>query len=89
VPITGGWHALEQLERTPSDDEAILVYEQVGKIGVLHIDVFENGRCVGKWLQSATFCFLDEQPPEDALRTFDRWVAWATGKTEKITKGET
>ncbi len=78
VRASGGeWDALDQVDDTPSDDEAITVYAMVAGPWRLHID---RSRKAGgsAWFWGGEFRALPEQPADAIVRNNAAWRAWAT-----------
>ncbi len=75
----GEWDALDQLTDQPSMTEDIFVYRRVEYHASVHLC---RSRASGTF-QIATYRYLDQQPPDDVLRSISKWQAWAKAEAEK------
>ena len=69
--------ALDQLDDSPRDGEAIVAYRLSGEVGTLHVDYRDkSNRRRGDWWATADYRVIGEQPPEATLRDRDAWREW-------------
>jgi hypothetical protein len=79
------WDALDQLEDTPADGEAIYVYRCEGITGSVHINT--GRRPGGGFYQVATYKLWPEQPADAEIRTNDAWQAWCEKNRARLEAG--
>lgn len=69
------WDALDQLDDVPEADEEI-VAAVLAHFGSVHLDRVVKGKRVGEWHRTADYEYCDEQPPDEVLRSTERWREW-------------
>lgn len=71
------WDALDQPTDRPEPNEVVVAYRKVSDDGAAFIDFSgKGGRRAGMRCTSATYEYLDLQPPDEALRDSAKWRAW-------------
>lgn len=73
------WDALDQPDDQPEPEEQVIAAQLVHR-GTVHIDGVKNGRRFGKWLPTAEYAPLQEQPNDDTLRDANEWREWCLSR---------
>jgi hypothetical protein len=77
VTPAGEWNALDLLEDTPAEDEAVTVYVRATPATAVHLLVRgRGGRREGGWYQSAEYRIFEEQPAPVITRDNTMWREW-------------
>lgn len=71
----GKWDGLDQVEDTPNPEETLHAYRRDIVAGMVHL-YFGGGK--GGWYRMVSYRFVDPQPPDEDMRTNERWQAWCT-----------
>ena len=76
--------ALDQLDDTPTEFEKPFLYSKVSDDGSCHISGRDQktGKRFGRWLQMATYRFVEFQPPDATMRSTKLWQDWCLSQPE-------
>lgn len=74
--------ALDQLDDTPKENEALYAYKLAGTPG----RTFFCSREKGCQVENSADYELCAQPPDDVMRDNDKWAAWCTNQAESDIK---
>ncbi len=83
------WDALDQIDDEPSEHETIYAYRLTKQEGRAFVDG-RNPKTGKRWggnYAIGAYTFIDEQPPDEAMRTRERWEEWVQADHARTTKG--
>jgi hypothetical protein len=82
----GLWDVLDQLDDEARADEAIYVYQLLGRPLLAHVDYVENGRRRGETYYAVTYRAFGETIADEHLRTTAAWAAFCEANKQRILK---
>lgn len=78
----GTWDALDQLDDVAKPEEQILA-ARLKRKGTIHINRVVKKKKIGEWIESAEYVLIDDGPPEEYLRSNEKWRAWCVVRMAK------